>query len=145
MQDVAALIDPPERDPWVDLEAPRGPQRGAEDSKVLTLTITERDGWLSPAAALWVAGQCAHLGVYAPGASGDTPIKLRIQKNVDSGAVSLVPSIDAGISVRAHRGGPARRFYVARLLRPGLVRPKQVIRLRIEGGRLMLLGVKAAI
>ena len=76
---------------------------------------------------------------------GKATVKLRIQRNVKTGEVFLLPSIDEGIRVRSHRGGPAIRFYVIRLMRAGLVKPKQVIRLRIVEGRLLLVGVRSPV
>jgi hypothetical protein len=136
---------------WVDLEeAPRKPAADTDDW-TLTISADEREGRLGRAAAAWLRDRCAALGAdnwrVAPAGS---PARVRIQRNVLTGAVGLLASVEPSrpggpITVRTHRGGDLPlRLYTIRLARRGLVRPKQVIRLRPDGDRLMLTGVKVA-
>lgn len=127
--------------PWRDVEAPRGPK--ATDAGGMTLRVDKagRDGALSIEAARWLQ---AHLPGPADG------VRVRIQHNVNTGEVALVPSIDpdaVAVRVPSKAKEPLpRRFYVIRLARLGLVKSQQLVRLRPvsdeHGDRLMLVGVK---
>lgn len=141
---VLAEYPPTPESDFVDLE-PRPPGQVPEKREGWTLSIVdEREGRLSTPAAQWM---------HERGCS-----RLRIQRNVQTGEVFLLPTTEEPppgprhsgiITVRAHRGGAPnplpRRFYTVRLIRWHLVKPKQVVKLRVVGPRLLLIGVKAVV
>jgi hypothetical protein len=116
------------------------------EPKVWTLTFDERDGRLTTMPAQWLQTQCRGIVDRDHGGWAEWPIKVRLQRNVTTGEVLLLPSIEEGIVVRTHRTSNLPvRFYAKRLLRGGLVKPKQVVKLRVVGDRLVLVGVRAPV
>jgi len=124
---------------------PLSRQRKTEP-RVWTLTFDERDGRLTSMPAAWLQRRCREIVDRDQPGWALWPIKVRLQRNVTTGEVLLLPSIEEGIVVRTHRTSKLPvRFYAKRLLRGGLVKPKQVVKLRVVGDRLLLVGVRSPI
>lgn len=123
-------------DPWADVEL--RPLRIVERNDLLAMSVTgAREARLSLPAASWLCERT------------DGPVvRVRIQWDVNTGEVSLLPSATDGFMVRHRRGDTLpRMLWLVRLIRLRLVKRGDVIRLRpttdaLGRERLLLAGVK---